>query len=125
MRPFAILRATSSADALAFASEGGSDRPDGHGAQYLAGGTNLLDLMKLDVMRPGKLVDINGLRRAHGAIHAGANGLRLGALARMQEVADHPVIRNDYRVLSDSLWMADRPQLRNMESLAEKKAQRN
>jgi xanthine dehydrogenase YagS FAD-binding subunit len=74
--------------------------------------------MKLDVMQPAKLVDISGLRRAHGAIQVDDNGVRLGALARMQEVADHPAIRNDYRVLSDSLWMAASPQLRNMASLA-------
>jgi xanthine dehydrogenase YagS FAD-binding subunit len=47
-----------------------------------------------------------------------ANGVRLGALARMQEVADHPAIRNDYRVLSDSPWMAASPQPRNMASQA-------
>jgi xanthine dehydrogenase YagS FAD-binding subunit len=92
--------------------------PNGRGPQYLAGGTNLLDLMKLNVIQPSRLVDISGLRRAHGAVEADATGVRLGALARMQEVADHPVIRNDYRVLSDSLWMAASPQLRNMASLA-------
>ena len=86
--------------------------------QYLAGGTNLLDLMKLDVMRPERLVNINGLRGRYGAVEADAAGLKLGALVRMSEAADHPVVRRDYPVLSDALWMAASPQLRNMASLA-------
>jgi xanthine dehydrogenase YagS FAD-binding subunit len=118
MRPFAIEKASDAADALGFASGGSVEAANGQRAQYLAGGTNLLDLMKLDVLQPPLLVDINGLRRAYGAIEADAEGVRLGALVHMQEAADHPVIRRDYRVLSDSLWMAASPQLRNMASLA-------
>ena len=87
-------------------------------AQYMAGGTNLLDLMKLDVMRPERVVNITALRREHSAIEADASGLRLGALVRMSEAADHPVIRQDYPVLAQSLSKAASPQLRNMATLA-------
>ncbi len=118
MRPFTLERARDAAAALAL----GRPRADGEAGdrapQYLAGGTNLLDLMKLDVMRPERVVEINGLRARYGAIEADEGGLRLGALVRMSEAADHPLIRRDYPVISDSLWQAASPQLRNMASLA-------
>jgi xanthine dehydrogenase YagS FAD-binding subunit len=91
---------------------------EGREAQYFAGGTALLDLMKLDVMRPAALVDINALADEHGAIEASVDGLRLGALVRMAQAADHPLIRRDYPVIADALWQAASPQLRNMASLA-------
>ena len=56
--------------------------------EYLAGGTTLIDLMKLDVMRPADLVDINSLQAGHGEIELSSRGLRLGALARMADVSD-------------------------------------
>ena len=62
----------------------------GQRRQYLAGGTTLLDLMKLDVMRPARVVDINPLSPARTAKSMPtAEGLRLGALARMAQVAGH------------------------------------
>jgi xanthine dehydrogenase YagS FAD-binding subunit len=85
--------------------------------QYLAGGTTVIDLMKIDVMRPDVLVDINALAAQHGEIHAGPDGLRLGALARMADVADHPEVLRDYPVIAQSLQLAASPQLRNMASL--------
>ena len=79
-------------------------RRPGAAAQFLAGGTTLLDLMKLDVMRPERLVDINGLPAQLGRHRAPApTGLRLGALARMAEAADHPEVRRDYPVIAQSL----------------------
>lgn len=115
MRPFTLERAEDPGRALDL----GGGEPDARARmQYLAGGTNLLDLMKLDVMRPERLVEINGLKAQHGAIEADADGLRLGALVRMSQAADHPLIRRDYPVLSDALWQAASPQLRNMASLA-------
>lgn len=86
-------------------------------AQYLAGGTTLVDLMKLDVMQPQVLVDINPLARQHGAIELTPDALRLGALVRMAEAADHPQVRRDYPVIALSLELAASPQLRNMASL--------
>jgi xanthine dehydrogenase YagS FAD-binding subunit len=117
MRLFTLERAGEASEAL----ERSTGQRGAHilaSVQYLAGGTQLLDLMKLDVMRPERLIDINPLRRDFGAIDSDASGLWLGALVRMAEAADHPVIRRDYPVIAESLWMAASPQLRNMASLA-------
>ncbi len=108
MRSFAYHRAEDAAGAVHAFS--------GH-AQFLAGGTTLLDLMKLDVMRPEIVVDINGLKNDHSAIVANAQGLRLGALARMADAAEHPDIRRDYPVIAQSLKLAASAQLRNMATL--------
>lgn len=116
MRPFTVERATDPAMALRLATPG--DGYAGAPAYYLAGGTTLLDLMKLDVMQPAALIDINPLRREHGGITADDTGLRLGALVRMSAAADHPALRRDYPVLSGALWQAASAQLRNMASLA-------
>jgi len=89
----------------------------GAGAAFLAGGTTLLDLMKLDVMRPERVVDISGLSEPHGRIVAEPGRLRLGALARMADAARHPAVRQDYPVIVDSLLLAASPQIRNMATL--------
>jgi xanthine dehydrogenase YagS FAD-binding subunit len=86
-------------------------------AQFLAGGTTLLDLMKLDVMRPERVIDINDLRNHYGKIETGQGGIRLGALTSMAEAADHPIIRRDYPIIAQSLELAASPQLRNMATL--------
>ena len=112
MRPFTLERAASPAAAVQFFAA-----PDS-APHYLAGGTNLLDLMKLDVMRPSTLVDIGALRAQYGAIDAAADGLHLGAQVRMAEAAAHPAIRGQYPVLSDALAQAASAQLRNMATLA-------
>jgi xanthine dehydrogenase YagS FAD-binding subunit len=117
MLPFTLEAAAEPAGALALAGRGVSDAHERAPTQYLAGGTNLLDLMKLAVMTPQKLVDINALQTRHGAVEATPEGLRLGALVRMSAAADHPAIRRDYPVLADALWQAASPQLRNMASL--------
>ena len=109
MRPFTLERATDAAGAgqLAAATSG----------QYFAGGTVLLDLMKLDVIKPGTLVDINDLAEAHGGIGIDGDGLTLGALVRMAEAEAHPAIRRHYPVIREALGQAASPQLRNMASL--------
>ena len=71
--------------------------------QFLAGGTTLVDLMKLDVMRPDRLIDINALSRRYGEIHVHESELRLGGTARMADVAEHPLIQRDYPVIAQSL----------------------
>ena len=71
---------------------------------FLAGGTTLLDLMKLDVMQPDAVIDINPLAEAgNGRIELSQHGLRLGALVRMSDAADHPGIRSGYPVVAQSL----------------------
>ncbi len=86
--------------------------------QLMGGGTTLLDLMKLDVMRPTALIDITPLDAdRHGRIEATPQGLRLGALVRMSEAAEHPDIVRDYPVIAETLSMAASAQLRNMARL--------
>ncbi|HEX4112926.1 MAG TPA: xanthine dehydrogenase family protein subunit M [Stellaceae bacterium] len=109
MRPFQFDAASDPAAA--------TEAARGQNAAYLAGGTTLIDLMKLDVMRPERVIDINGLSRGFGAITAAANGLRLGAMVRMADAAEHPAIKRDYPVIADALALAASPQLRNMASL--------
>jgi xanthine dehydrogenase YagS FAD-binding subunit len=114
MRPFVYERVDSPQAALvAFATA-----PADADRQYLAGGTTLVDLMKLDVMRPQAVIDINALdRTAVGRIEASPRGLRLGALARMGDAAEHPAVARDYPVIAQSLKLAASQQLRNMASL--------
>jgi xanthine dehydrogenase YagS FAD-binding subunit len=116
MRPFSYTRAADLAQAIRLGqhtSQGQTDAP----VQFLAGGTTLYDLMKLDVIVPERLVDLTPLRATHAAITPTAAGLRLGALARMAQVAAHPTVRSDYPVLAQSLQLAASAQLRNMATL--------
>ena len=74
--------------------------------------------MKLDVMRPQTIIDINGLdRTALGRIEASAGGMRLGALVRMADAAEHPAIGRDCPMIAQSLKLAASQQIRNMASL--------
>jgi xanthine dehydrogenase YagS FAD-binding subunit len=118
MRPFLYQRPENLADAVDTASQGpGRMPPTMAAAQYLAGGTTILDLMKLDVMRPEVLVDINQLDPAGMHIDERPDGLYLGAFATMAQTADHPRITRDYPVVAQSLELAASPQLRNMATL--------
>ena len=83
------------------------------GARPIAGGTNLLDLMKEGVMSPPALVDINGLGLDQVEAH-GDGGLLLGALARNADTAYHPLVRERYPLLSSAILAGASPQLRNM-----------
>ena len=98
MRPFAFVRADSVRDRHPGhrAADGRRRTQLSRRAQYLAGGTTLIDLMKLDVMRPGRVIDINALRKRQLAPSMPApTGLRLGALVRMAQAADHPEIQRE------------------------------
>lgn len=82
-------------------------------ARFLAGGTNLIDLMKQGVERPRKLVDIN--RVALASIDPLPDGgLRIGALARNSDTANHPLVRERYPLLSQAILAGASPQLRNL-----------
>ena len=74
--------------------------------------------MKLDVIRPHRLLDLSGQRDEHGHIRDLEDGLWLGALVRMSQAADDPSVRQDYPVIADALRLAASAQLRNMASLA-------
>jgi xanthine dehydrogenase YagS FAD-binding subunit len=119
MRPFAYQRvsdASSAVQVLAIAAA--SNEPlTGASAQPLAGGTTLIDLMKLDVMQPTTIIDINPLAKQWSALDLSGGNLRLGALARMSDVAANPEIQRSYPVISDALKLAASPQLRNMATL--------
>lgn len=93
-------------------------------AEFLAGGTTLLDLMKLDVMQPARVVDINGLASRYGEISVTAESLRLGAMVKMSAAADHPDIVKQYPVVAQSLTLAASAQLRNMATLGGNALQR-
>lgn len=84
--------------------------------RFLAGGTTLIDLMKLHVERPVHLVDINRLEGLDG-IDLGDAAIQIGALARMSQVADDAGIAETAPVLSQSLWRAASAQIRNMASI--------
>ncbi len=84
-------------------------------SKYLAGGTNLIDLMKLDIEKPGRLVDINHL--SLNKIEAGTNGsLLIGALVKNTALAYHPEILKRYPVISQAVLSGASAQLRNMAS---------
>jgi xanthine dehydrogenase YagS FAD-binding subunit len=85
-------------------------------ARFLAGGTTLLDLMKCDVERPDRLVDITHLQGLNEII-VGTDQIHIGALAKMSHVAANPQLQAQAPVLSEALWRAASPQLRNMASI--------
>jgi len=121
MRPFVYARAASAQVAIETNRLPGAPNeplpPQPH-SQYLAGGTTLIDLMRLDVMQPELITDINALERTPaGLIELGPGGLWLGALVRMSQAADHPDVASNFPVIAQSLQLAASAQLRNMASL--------
>ena len=105
MKVFTYQRATTPAQAAQLVAR----TP---GARFIAGGTNLLDLMKLEIETPGALVDVNKL--GFDKIEPTANGgLRIGAFVRNTDLASDPRVRKDYAVLSRALLSGASTQLRN------------
>jgi xanthine dehydrogenase YagS FAD-binding subunit len=88
----------------------------GDGATVKAGGIDLLDLMKDDIVFPAKLVNIRNVDSLRG-ITVSADGLQLGPLSTLSEIADHPEIQRSYSALSDAAGHAATPQVRNMATL--------
>src|SRR5437868_13230502 len=105
MHAFSYVRAVQVDDTLAALR-----RP---GTRILAGGTNLLDLMKGDVEQPVVLVDITRLPLAT-VTELPDGGLRIGALVRNSDAADHALVRTRYPLLTQALVAGASPQLRNM-----------
>jgi xanthine dehydrogenase YagS FAD-binding subunit len=110
MRPFTFERATSPAEAAAAVAR----HP---GARFIAGGTNLLDLMKLQVETPTHLVDVNALGLDQ-IVPTPDGGLRIGALVRNTDLASDTRVRRDYAVLSRALLAGASGQLRNKATTA-------
>jgi xanthine dehydrogenase YagS FAD-binding subunit len=119
MRSFSYQRAENPAAAMqALSAAASSDRPFTEAESLpLAGGTTLIDLMKLDVMRPRMLVDINPLASRWSAMEMSTDHLRLGALARMSDVADNADVQRHYPVIAEALKLAASQQIRNMATL--------
>ncbi|QCZ31211.1 xanthine dehydrogenase family protein subunit M [Escherichia fergusonii] len=110
MKAFTFERANTPAEAAASAQR----TP---GAKFIAGGTNLLDLMKLEIETPTHLIDVNHLGMNH-IEPTTAGGLRIGALVRNADLAADERIRRDYAVLSRALLAGASAQLRNQASTA-------
>ena len=105
-QPTTVDQAVQAAAKSATAQQGAQVR-------FVAGGTTLVDLMKLNVERPREIVDINILPLDR--VEPSPNGgLVIGALARNSDVAHHPIVLRDYPVLSQALLSGASPQLRNM-----------
>lgn len=113
MNPFHYERADTVPAALALIHEA-AERAEGNAsARCLAGGTNLVDLMKVDVMRPVALVDLGLLPLAE--IEEQPDGsLHLGAMARNADTAEHPLVRERYPLLRAAILAGASPQIRNM-----------
>jgi len=85
----------------------------GTSGRFLAGGTTLIDLMKLNVERPTSLIDIGPLPLA-SVRELPSGGLSIGALVRNSDLANHPIVKKHYPVLAEALLSGASPQLRNM-----------
>ena len=109
MRPFRYERASTPAGAAAAAGQ-----PD---TKFIAGGTNLLDLMKLEIERPAHLIDVNGLTLDKIEVTADG-GLKIGALVRNTDLAADLRVRREYPLLSRALLAGASGQLRNMATTA-------
>ena len=109
MRPFTYERATSARDAAAKAAR--------TGAKFIAGGTNLLDLMKLEIEAPAHLIDVNGLDFDKIEDIPGG-GIRIGALVTNTALASHPRIRRDYGLISRAIVAGASGQIRNKATTA-------
>jgi xanthine dehydrogenase YagS FAD-binding subunit len=109
MNPFSYSHANRPEEAVATVAKNRQ-------AKFVAGGTTLVDLLKLDVETPGHLVDINALPLSRIETLPGG-GVRIGALARNSDLANHPAIRQRYPALSEALLSGATAQLRNMASV--------
>src|ERR1700743_3348114 len=104
MQSFTLHRPHSAADAITAAQSQGS--------KYIAGGSDLMQLMKDNVEVPTRLVDLDHL--GMNGIHADGKGLRLEAMVRMSDVAAHSAVRERWPVISEALLASASPQVRNM-----------
>lgn len=112
MHPFSLERPRDLHAALAWHAQAGrNDAP----VEYIAGGTDMLQLLQEDVRRPERLVSLAGLLDQR--IEHGADGLRLGAAATMAEVAAHPDVLAHYPVIAEALLASASPQVRNQATM--------
>src|SRR5436309_14755508 len=113
MHPFMLERPRDLSAALALRAQAGrNDAP----AEYIAGGTDMLQLLQENVRRPERLVSLAGL--LDNRIEAGPEGLRLGAAATLTDVAAHPAVARQFPVIAESLLESASPQIRNQATIA-------
>src|SRR3546814_859000 len=112
MHPFTLERPRDLAAAVAFGAQAGrNDAP----AEYIAGGTDMVQLLQEDVRRPERLISLAGL--LDDRIEVGPQGLRLGAAATMADVAAHPGVAEQFPVIAGALLESASPQVRNQATM--------
>ena len=112
MHPFTLERPRDLSSALAFGAQAGrNDAP----AEYIAGGTDMVQLLQEYVRRPERLVSLAGL--LDNRIEAGSQGLRIGAAATMAEVVAHPAVAAQFPIISEALLNSASPQVRNQATI--------
>src|SRR5437870_4744145 len=116
MKTFEFIRPADPATAVATAAQAKTAQ-QGADVRFVAGGTTLLDLMKLNVETPARLLDINRLPLDKVEATPGG-GLKIGATVRNSDLAHHPTVQRDYAVLSEALLSGATVQLRNMATTA-------
>src|SRR5918995_3288234 len=113
MHPFTLERPRDLAAALAFRAQAGrNDAP----AEYIAGGTDIIQLLHEYVRRPDRLVSLAGL--LDNRIQSGPQGLTIGAATTMADVAAHPAVIQHFPVIAESLLESASPQVRNQATMA-------
>ena len=115
MKTFEFIRPQDSAAAIAAARQTETAQ-QGADVRFVAGGTTLVDLMKLNVETPTQVVDIN--RLPLDKIEATSEGLKIGATVRNSDLANHPAVKREYAVLSQAILNGASAQLRNMATTA-------
>lgn len=115
MNAFEYMRAATAASAVSALAKN-------EGAAFLAGGTNLIDLMKRGVTAPSRLIDINSVPLS--AVEKTATGIRIGALAKNSDVSEHELVVKHFPLLSMAFKAGASPQLRNMASVGGNMMQR-
>ncbi|HXY02229.1 MAG TPA: FAD binding domain-containing protein, partial [Terriglobales bacterium] len=117
MRPFEYASPTTKEQAVGLLATNWGQ------AEVLAGGTDLLSLMKDDVVHPKRLVNIKNIKDMEG-IRAEGGGLRLGALTTLGDLADNSDVKKNYPALADAVNEAASPQIRNMATIGGNLSQR-
>jgi xanthine dehydrogenase YagS FAD-binding subunit len=117
MRPFEYLSPNSRTQAISLLGAAWGN------SEILAGGTDLLALMKDDVVAPKRLINIKDIRDLHG-VSLNAEGLRIGALTTLGDLADDETVKTNYPALADALLEAASPQIRNLATLGGNLCQR-
>ncbi len=115
MRPFEYVSPNTRTQAISLLSA--------RGAEILAGGTDLLALMKDDVVTPKRLINIKQIKDLHG-VSSSAQGLRIGALTTLGDLADDATVKKNYPALAEAVVEAASPQIRNMATLGGNLCQR-